>query len=67
MLRKALTLGMVFILALSLLAVSMVTCFTYDAEAHPNGHWDCVNPCTGATGIFNADPGAPWCCTWFTH
>ena len=34
MLRKALTLGMVFILALSLLAASMVTCFTYDAEAH---------------------------------
>ena len=34
MLRKALTLGMVFILALSLLVVSMVTCFTYDAQAH---------------------------------
>ena len=34
MLRKALTLGMVFILALSLLLVSMITCFTYDAEAH---------------------------------
>ncbi len=34
MLRKALTLGMVFILALSLLAASMITCFTYDAEAH---------------------------------
>ena len=34
MLRKALTLGMVFIFALSLLAVSMITCFTYDAEAH---------------------------------
>ena len=33
MLRKALTLGMVFILALSLLAVSMITCFTYEAEA----------------------------------
>ena len=33
MLRKALTLGMVFIFALSLLAVSMITCFTYDAEA----------------------------------
>ena len=49
MLRKALTLGMVFILALSLLAVSMITCFTYDADAHPfvckewkvwhNGQW----------------------------
>ena len=35
MLRKALTLGMVFILALSLLVVSMITCFTYDAEADP--------------------------------
>ena len=34
MLRKTLTLGMVFILALSLLAVSMITCFTYEAEAH---------------------------------
>ena len=34
MLRKALILGMVFILALSLLAVSMITCFTYDAQAH---------------------------------
>ncbi len=39
MLRKALTLGMVFIFALSLLAVSMITCFTYDAEAHP---WKCI-------------------------
>ena len=38
MLRKALTLAMVFILALSLLAVSMITCFTYDAEAGGNGH-----------------------------
>ena len=34
MLRKTLTLGMVFILALSLLVVSMITCFTYEAEAH---------------------------------
>ena len=33
MLRKALTLGMVFIFTLSLLAVSMITCFTYDAAA----------------------------------
>ena len=39
MLRKALTLGMVFIFALSLLAVSMITCFTYDAEA--DDKWDC--------------------------
>ena len=43
MLRKALTLGMVFILALSLLAVSMITCFTYDAEANAgnHGHFAC--------------------------
>ena len=34
MLRQTLTLGMVFILGLSLLVVSMITCFTYDAEAH---------------------------------
>ena len=49
MLRKALILGMVFIFALSLFAVSMITCFTYDADAHPsvcikkkiwhNGQW----------------------------
>ena len=38
MLRKALTLGMIFILALSLLAVSMITCFTYDAEADAGNH-----------------------------
>ena len=41
MLRKVLTLGMVFILALSLLLVSMVTCFTYDAQAH--GLFRCVH------------------------
>ena len=41
MLRKVLTLGMVFILALSLLAVSMITCFTYDAEAHDGLHYNC--------------------------
>ena len=47
MLRKALTLGMVFILALSLLAVSMITCFTYDAEADPlhcGWVWLCIPP-----------------------
>ena len=43
MLRKTLTLGTVFILALGLLAVSMITCFTYESEAHAgnHGHWDC--------------------------
>ena len=55
MLRKALILGMVFIFALSLLAVSMVTCFTYEAAAHPvncvgdwvfhNGEWFWVEVC----------------------
>ncbi|MCE2396149.1 hypothetical protein J4G02_16445 [Candidatus Poribacteria bacterium] len=65
MLRKALILGMVFIFALSLLAVSMITCFTYDAEAHdythPGDHWDC-----GAAGVFHFDPGFAGC-TWQTH
>ena len=41
MLRKTLTLGMVFILALSLLLVSMITCFTYEAEAHDL--WSCLD------------------------
>ena len=43
MLRKALTLGMVIIFAMSMLAVSMITCFTYDAEAGGNkhGHYEC--------------------------
>ena len=62
MLRKALTLGMVFILALSLLAVSMITCFTYDAEAH-FGIW-CINVNTGEVVHFNADVelDLPWVC-----
>ena len=45
MLRKAFTLGMAIILALSLLTASMITCFTYDAEANVgndgHGHWAC--------------------------
>lgn len=65
MLRKALILAMVFILALSLLAVSMITCFTYDAEAHdythPGDHWDCKDD-----GVFHFDPGFDDC-TWQTH
>ena len=40
MLRKTLTLGIVFILALCLLLVSMITCFTYEAEAHDL--WSCL-------------------------
>jgi hypothetical protein len=64
MLRKALTLGMVFILVISLLCFSMVTCFTYDAEAHLivdcGMHFVCI-------------PGLPcgfiWLCVpvWHTH
>ena len=71
MLRKALILGMVFILALSLLAVSMITCFTYDAEADDpipdfgHGHYDCSreNP-----RLVRNDRHTrlldPWTCTW---
>ena len=68
MLRKALTLGMVFILALSLLAVSMITCFTYDAEAHPDGHWRCVDPDGGVHDELD-DPIEldGWTCCWYTH
>ena len=69
MLRKALILGMVFIFALSLLAVSMVTCFTYEAEAHnythPGDHWVCTNGWRARTFHFN--PGFPWDCDWETH
>ena len=69
MLRKALILGMVFILALSLLAVSMITCFTYDAEAHlddPHSavHWDCYDD-GDFVGAFHGDIEA-LDCTWWT-
>ena len=72
MLRKALTLGMVFIFALSLLAVSMITCFTYEAEAHnwqhPGDHYDCTNTDDGTTGTFHFHPGWPlWNCTFSSH
>ena len=63
MLRKTLTLGMVFILALSLLVVSMITCFTYEAEAA----WDCYNPETEVSATFDNHPGDPWDCDWFTQ
>ena len=64
MLRKALTLAMVFILALSLLAVSMITCFTYDAEAnvgnHP--HYACWDEHGNSLGIRHVWLNAPnWC------
>ena len=66
MLRKALVLGMVFILALSVLAVSMITCFTYDAEAGElkNGHqhWDCELNGEWERDRHSGKP-APWSCT----
>ena len=67
MLRKALTLGIVFILALSLLAVSMITCFTYEAEAH-GGYW-CTHPGPPPmAGHFGQKPGGNWKCgDWYTH
>ena len=67
MLRKALTLVMVFIFALSLLAVSMITCFTYDAEAHPPGHWSCTNVLNQQHKDSENDEDWPWCCYWYTH
>ena len=73
MLRKALILGMVFIFALSLLAVSMITCFTYDAEATPavpdlgHGHWNCWRFDRDGNRVDKTKHwklGAPWTCTW---
>ena len=64
MLRKALTLGMVFIFALSLLAVSMVTCFTYDAEAHKDFHYYCVSDC-GERDV--PVPLVGWDCYRYSH
>ena len=67
MLRKALTLGMVFILALSLLAVSMITCFTYEAEAVKE--WYCWNG-NGCWFITTTEIEADgWTCIdhWHTH
>ena len=64
MLRKALTFGMVFIFALSLLAVSMVTCFTYDAEAHLQ-FW-CV-PIGGGPGFVADAPVDGHICTIMEH
>ena len=62
MLRKTLTLGMVFVLALSLLAVSMITCFSYDAEAHDQ--WRCEK--NGKVKIVNS-PIVGWDCTFIDH
>ena len=67
MLRKALILGMVFIFALSLLAVSMITCFTYDAEAHAGGHWYCEDPDGEEDPVDVPTPKEGWDCCWYTH
>ena len=63
MLRKTLTLGMVFVLALSLLAVSMITCFTYEAQAHPL--WSCENDNGDIVIVWEPIDG--WDCTPFAH
>ena len=79
MLRKALILGMVFIFALSLLAVSMITCFTYDAEADPgqdinrnpapadpnHGHYECTKKKRTQRELHA--PRAGWSCFWYTQ
>ncbi len=72
MLRKALTLGMVVIFVLSLLAMSMITCLTYDAEADPpavgqgHGHYDCwkEKPVYTEDNDRHTSLDDPWCCTW---
>ena len=75
MLRKALTFGIVFIFTLSLLAVSMITCFTYDAAADAPGtghyHRDChkIGGDEVRHGVHNHQ-GAGWCCEpqyWVTQ
>ena len=72
MLRKALTFGIVFIFTLSLLAVSMITCFTYDATADAPGmghyHYDCVKvalPPEDPKDGLHEYPGSDWSCTQF--
>ena len=78
MLQKALTLGMVFIFALSLLAVSMITCFSYDAEAMMgpdvngvidldagHGHFTCTDGVDTFTMLHATMAG--FACTWGTQ
>ncbi len=65
MLRKALTLGMVFIFALSLLLVSMITCFTLDAEAHPQ--WWCVDACGNGARYDEPQAGMDCNLDWHSH
>ena len=67
MLRKGLTLGIGFILAVTLLSVSMVLCFTYDAEA--DGEWDCflkANP-ECERWFYGDHPSDKWACTFIDH
>ena len=66
MFRKALTLGMVFIFALSLLAASMITCFTYEAEAH-GGYWCCNPNPPFQEGHFGHKVDGWICSDWYTH
>ena len=72
MLRKALTFGIVFIFTLSLLAVSMITCFTYDATADAPGtghyHYNCSlgdPPDQQKDNGRHTPKNAPWCCSQF--
>ena len=79
MLRKALILGMVFIFALSLLAVSMITCFTYDAVADggndinnvpapadpDHGHYRCTKGNRTQTALHAPRNG--WNCCWYSQ
>ena len=70
MARKMLALGIVLILAISLLSISMITCFTYDADA--DEQWDCevaniechIDPDTGQEICWIL-----WRCVkrWHTH
>ena len=68
MLRKTLTLGTVFILVLSLLVMSMITCLTYDAEANAgnHGHWHCWHDAEKKffAGTFHTHPGDHLHCTF---
>ena len=79
MLRKALTLGMVFIFMLSLLVVSMMTCFSYDTEAHAidmfavpdprpgHGHLECTDGIVTFTDLHAPPPLPGFTCIWFTE
>ena len=71
MLRKVLTLGMVLILALSLLAVSMITCFTYDAEAGAlefgHIHYECTDEEGKVTRDHHDPDPPPSSCTAYTQ